>query len=344
MWSRPPTPTSAGSSPTWSGTPRSRSCAPPRRRCSCSPSWCGRHGFKVVLTGEGRGRVPGRLRHLQGSQRSAGSGRGSPVAMAPPPVQAALSRYRRAVAKQSGFLAAFFGEGLTERGFAGLFARGALAQQPPHPAVLLRRCVPRRGRWAGISTSLPPACRTISTGGTRWRARSILEITIFLSQYLLSSQGDRMGMAHSIEGRFPFLDVRAGRILQRLPPRLKLRCLREKWLLKKAAQPWLPDAIRRRPKRPYRAPIHRSFFNALHARLCAGTALRRRDPRPPACSSRRRSSSWCAKIDSGAPVGETDDMALAGILSTQLVHHHFVTNFRRPEPLWRNRPSQSLPA
>jgi asparagine synthase (glutamine-hydrolysing) len=35
-----------------------------------------------------------------------------------------------------------------------------------------------------------------------------LESTIFLSQYLLSSQGDRVAMAHSVEGRFPFLDHR----------------------------------------------------------------------------------------------------------------------------------------
>jgi len=39
------------------------------------------------------------------------------------------------------------------------------------------------------------------------------------------------------------------------------------------------------------------------------------------------------KIDNGAAVGETDDMALAGILSTQLVHQRFITNFQRAEPL-----------
>ncbi len=48
-----------------------------------------------------------------------------------------------------------------------------------------------------------------------------LEIKIFLSQYLLSSQGDRMGMAHSIEGRFPFLDCRVVEFCNRLPARLE---------------------------------------------------------------------------------------------------------------------------
>jgi asparagine synthase (glutamine-hydrolysing) len=39
------------------------------------------------------------------------------------------------------------------------------------------------------------------------------------------------------------------------------------------------------------------------------------------------------KIESGSAIGETDDMALAGILSTQLVHQLFVKNFQRPRPL-----------
>ena len=127
-------------------------------------------------------------------------------------------------------------------------------------------------RFGSLTTRLPrlrrrsvcPYLAALPENFKRWEPLAqaqYLEITVFLSQYLLSSQGDRMGMAHSVEGRFPFLDVRLVEFCNALDPRLKLRCLREKWLLKKAAQPWLPDVIRRRPKRPYRAPIHRSFFN-----------------------------------------------------------------------------------
>ena len=39
------------------------------------------------------------------------------------------------------------------------------------------------------------------------------------------------------------------------------------------------------------------------------------------------------KLDAGKRLGETDDMALAGILSSQLVYHHFVDNFQMPSPL-----------
>src|SRR5207253_11066577 len=88
-----------------------------------------------------------------------------------------------------------------------------------------------------------------------------IESRLFMSQYLLSSQGDRVAMAHAVEGRFPFLDVRLLEFCNGLDPRLKLRVLREKHLLKEAARPWLPEVIRQRPKRPYRAPVHRCFFN-----------------------------------------------------------------------------------
>jgi asparagine synthase (glutamine-hydrolysing) len=141
-----------------------------------------------------------------------------------------------------------------------------------------------------------------------------------------------MAAANSIEGRFPFLDYRLVEFCNRLDPRLKLRGLREKWLLKQAAKPWLPEAIRRRPKRPYRAPIHRSFFNnstpAYVRELLAPAALR-------ATGIFRTApvEQLVRKIDAGAAVGETDDMALVGILSTQLLDHHFVKHFRRPPPL-----------
>lgn len=165
-----------------------------------------------------------------------------------------------------------------------------------------------------------------------------LEISIFLSHYLLSSQGDRMGMAHSIEGRFPFLDFRVIEFCSRLEPRMKMRGLREKHLLKAAAGPWLPESIRSRPKRPYRAPVHRSFFHPgapdyvralLEPAALKASGLFR--PAPVAQLVR--------KIEGGARIGETDDMALAGILSTQLLRHHFVDGgVRRPPPLGDEAP------
>lgn len=153
-----------------------------------------------------------------------------------------------------------------------------------------------------------------------------LEITIFLSQYLLLSQGDRVGMAHSVEGRFPFLDYRVIEFCNQLPLRFKLRGLTEKYLLKQLAREWLPDEIWNRPKQPYRAPIHRSFFEETPdyvRELISPEYVKALGFFKPAAVSQ-----LVKKIERGVPLSETDDMALAGILSSHLVHQQFVSNFK----------------
>jgi asparagine synthase (glutamine-hydrolysing) len=159
-----------------------------------------------------------------------------------------------------------------------------------------------------------------------------LEISIFLSKYLLSSQSDRMTMGHSVEGRFPFLDHRVIEFCNNLPPDLKLRGLTEKFLLKRLAQKWLPDEIWQRPKKPYRAPIQRSFFNSStiedvkellspirlkSAGLFKATAV----------------GQLVEKAERGLQLSETDEMALVGIISSQLVFDKFISNFRTTSPL-----------
>jgi asparagine synthase (glutamine-hydrolysing) len=232
---------------------------------------------------------------------------------------------------QSGaeFLAAFFGEGLSE------------IDSPWYSHAIRWRNNRRTRRFLAdgnasaeketlekLELELPAEFKS---WGPLARAQ-YLEISIFLSQYLLSSQGDRMGMAHSIEGRFPFLDVRLVEFCNSLDSRMKLRCLREKHLLKTAAEPWLPDIIRQRPKRPYRAPVHRSFFNA-NTPDYVRELLTPESVKEVGLFKYGPIEQLVRKIESGAGVGETDDMALAGILSTQLTHQLFVKAFKRREPI-----------
>jgi asparagine synthase (glutamine-hydrolysing) len=153
-----------------------------------------------------------------------------------------------------------------------------------------------------------------------------LEIVTFLSPYLLSSQGDRVAMAHSVEGRFPFLDYRVVEFCNRLPAKLKLRGLNEKWLLRQVASKLLPADIWQRRKRPYRAPIHRSFFHAESPAyvmdLLSEESLRAAGLFNPAAVAQ-----LIRKAQSGAQLSEVDDMAVAGVLSTQLVYQQFVKEF-----------------
>ncbi|MCU0508282.1 MAG: asparagine synthase (glutamine-hydrolyzing) [Anaerolineae bacterium] len=155
-----------------------------------------------------------------------------------------------------------------------------------------------------------------------------LEIVTFLAPYLLSSQGDRMGMAHSVEGRFPFLDYRVVEFCGRLPSRHKLRGLREKRLLREVGRKYLPPEIWTRRKRPYRAPIHRCFFGDDSATEYARELLSPRAVADAGLFDAQAVSQLAAKAASGAQLSEADDMAVAGILSAQLVHQQFVRDFR----------------
>lgn len=166
-------------------------------------------------------------------------------------------------------------------------------------------------------------------GFTNWGAlekAQYLEINTFLSQYLLSSQGDRVAMAHSVEGRYPFLDVRVMEFCNRLPARLKLRGLTDKYLLRQMASQYLPEQIWKRRKRPYRAPIHRSFFNAAPPayvrELLSDTHVTASGVFNPIAVRQ-----LVTKLEQGKAIGETDDMALVGVLSTLLVQQRFISNF-----------------
>ncbi len=81
-----------------------------------------------------------------------------------------------------------------------------------------------------------------------------------LPNYILAMLGDRMEMAHSIEGRLPFLDHKVGEFLQRVPLDMKIRGQVEKYLLREATRDVLTETVYRRQKHPFLAP-HGSFAN-----------------------------------------------------------------------------------
>jgi asparagine synthase (glutamine-hydrolysing) len=66
---------------------------------------------------------------------------------------------------------------------------------------------------------------------------------------------DRATMLSSVEARAPFLDRDVTRFALSLPPELRLRRLETKWVLKKAAERWLPKDVIYRRKRGLSVPI-----------------------------------------------------------------------------------------
>lgn len=75
-----------------------------------------------------------------------------------------------------------------------------------------------------------------------------------LPNYLLRMLGDGVEMAHSIEGRLPFLDHKVVELVRNIPVALKIRGLTEKYVLREAAKPFITETIYKRQKHPFMAP------------------------------------------------------------------------------------------
>ena len=75
-----------------------------------------------------------------------------------------------------------------------------------------------------------------------------------LPSYLLTMLGDRMEMAHSIEGRLPFLDHQVVEVIRSQPVSQKIRGMTEKFVLREAARDVISDTVYRRQKHPFLSP------------------------------------------------------------------------------------------
>jgi asparagine synthase (glutamine-hydrolysing) len=84
--------------------------------------------------------------------------------------------------------------------------------------------------------------------------RSYLDFKLRLAGHLIADHGDRMAMANSVEARYPFLDIDLVDFCATIPPELKLKGYTEKYILKKAAESYVPQAIVDREKFAFAAP------------------------------------------------------------------------------------------
>ncbi|MFZ2853195.1 MAG: asparagine synthase (glutamine-hydrolyzing) [Rhodocyclaceae bacterium] len=155
-----------------------------------------------------------------------------------------------------------------------------------------------------------------------------LEMKTLMPGYLLNAQGDRMLMGNSVEGRFPFLDHRVIEFAARLHPSAKMRGLNEKYLLKRAMAGLVPSSIIDRHKQPYRAPDIPAFFTGTPPEYVS-ELLSEKKVRDAGYFDPQKVGLLVNKARQGRAFAYRDNMALVGILSTQIWHHHFVDGHAR---------------
>jgi asparagine synthase (glutamine-hydrolysing) len=281
-------------------------------------------GYKVVLTGEGSDEVFGGYDIFKETKirRFWSKFPGSKIR---PALLRRLYPYMKNIqAQPEAYLRAFFrtsAEDCADPFFSHLPRWSLTAKLKLFYAHDFRTQIGAYDPLGDLSRTLPP---TFSEWDSFTQAQ-YLETAHLLPGYILSSQGDRMGMANSVEGRFPFLDHRVVQFAASLPPRLKMKVLNEKYLLKRAVRGLIPEAVRSRKKQPYRAPDAKSFFGASGKLvdyaddLLAPRRLAEDGIFNPAAVER-----LVAKARTGQDLGTKDNMAFVGILSTQSFVHQFI--------------------
>jgi asparagine synthase (glutamine-hydrolysing) len=305
--------------------------------------------FKVVLTGEGADEILGgydifkeaKVRRFlaaqpDSEQRAALFGRLYPYL---PHLQNQSVAMRRAFFRTRG-------EDLESPFFSHLPRWGMSAQ--------LRRFLTPEFSRADVDGDHADLRGWLPASFAQWKPfcqAQFLEAALLMPGYILSTQGDRMAMAHSVEGRFPFLDHRVAEFAATVPPRLKMMGLNEKYLLKRAFRDRIPDQVLQRSKQPYRAPDAKSFFTHDWQSTRADYVAHLLSPERLAAAGVFQPSAVAGllhKARQGKATGTRDNMALVAILSTQILIDTFIDNFPHRVPAagtlldtqWKPQPDQ----
>ena len=289
------------------------------------------HGYKVVLTGEGSDEVLGgydifkeaKIRRFMAAR---------PESRARTRLLKRLYPYMPALQSQSPeYLRAFF-HARPEDLANPFFSHVPRWELTSRIGIFLSNDVMDATRGYRPEDDLAAQLPDAYAGWDPFCQAQYLETTGLLAGYILSSQGDRMQMAHSVEGRCPFLDYRIAEFAGRLPPTVKMKTLNEKYVLKKAAGDLIPPALKKRPKQPYRSMEIPSFFDTARKRarfdyvdeLLSDDAVRDSGLFNPAAVAR-----LVDKARTGGAIGIKDGMAIVAILSAQMTVAQFRHDLRR---------------
>ena len=282
-------------------------------------------GIKVVLTGEGADEMFAGYDLFREAKVRRFWARRPQSTMRPRLLERLYPYLERSPVSQRAIMRQFFGQQLDQAHAPGF---GHDPRWRSTSALKRLLADDMRARLTGVN-AVESLLRTLPREFNAWTPLAQdqhLEMHTLLSGYLLSSQGDRMLMANSVEGRFPFLDRQVAALAASLPPEHKLRVLDEKHVLKRSAAELVPDSILERKKQPYRAPDALSFASD-EARewieeVASPAALAEAGVFHPEAAGKVIRK--CRERAVTGQFSNADNMAAVGILSTQLVHHHFV--------------------
>jgi asparagine synthase (glutamine-hydrolysing) len=285
------------------------------------------HGIKVVLTGEGADEMfagydlfrEGKVRRFWGREPTS--------AWRPRLLERLYPYLSRSPVSQQAMARQFFGRNIAQFGNLG-FAHDTRW----HTTSALKRLL-SADMQAGAANrhAVSELLDNLPSGFSQWDPLAQdqhIEIRTLLAGYLLSSQGDRMLLGNSVEGRFPFLDKDVVALAHSLPSAYKLRVLDEKHVLKRVAQGLVPGDIIARQKQPYRAPDALSFVGAdapdYVAHAFSEAALRESNVFDTKAVAQLFQK--CRARGVTGQFSNADNMALVAVLSTQLLHQQFVAN------------------
>ncbi|WP_242103813.1 asparagine synthase (glutamine-hydrolyzing) [Lysobacter sp. M15] len=276
-------------------------------------------GYKVVLTGEGADEVFGGYDLFKEAKIRRFWARQPDSRMRPLLLQRLYGYLENSPVRNPAFAQSFFGQGMEhlQRPIFAHTPRWATSQRA------LAFLSPELRASVGDWNPLDAYERTLPAEISSWSGLArdqYVEAKSLLAGYLLSSQGDRVAMASSIEGRVPYLDHRVIEFANRLPASFKIRGMTEKYILRRALSDLLPQEILQRTKQPYRAPDSQSFFfdgQPLDyvAELMGADSIRAAGYFDPVSVGR-----LVEKCRQGRATGFADNQAFVGILSTMLVH------------------------
>ncbi len=290
-------------------------------------------GIKVVLTGEGADEMfagydifrEGKVRRFWAKDPKS---KGRPLLL-----DLLYPYLARSPVSQRAMAIQFFGRDLDKAKLPG-FAHGPRW----HGASSIKRLFSRDlaaalARFDGQKRLIETLPGTFSSWGPLAQDQ-YLEVRTLLSGYLMSSQGDRMLMGNSVEGRFPFLDKNVMELANSLPAAYKLKVLDEKHVLKAAARRVVPKEILDRKKQPYRAPDALSFVGEgtpeyVHAMLSEDSVARVGVFEPKAVEKLWQK----CRAQASGQFSNADNMALVGVLSTQLLHDALIHTPPRPREI-----------